>query len=379
MLLMPVLAFVACEKENGSGVNEPEEERPVEKMDSICGFFLMNEGNMGTNKCTIDYYDYSTGKYTNNIFSIVNKNMALDLGDSGNDMSIYGDKLYTVVNGSNIVEVMDANTARHITQIPVANCRNIAFDGGYAYVSSYAGASMSDSVSRVGYVARIDTLTLQVTDSCMVGYQPEEMAVHDGKLYVANSGGYCYPDYDNRVSVIDLNTFKLVRNIEVEVNLHRMAIDVRRGVVYVSSRGDYYTIPSAIYAIDAKADTVLYQIPDLNCADIEIAGDSLYVYSTEFDYNTYQTIVAFSIYDIAQQKVVSRNFITDGTEGDIVYPYGMSVNPENGDIYITDAKDFVTPGMVYCYDRLGNRKWAAMTGDIPGHFAYARHPLNLPE
>lgn len=376
---MPVMAFVACEKESGSGVNEREEEKPVEKMDGICGFFLMNEGNMGTNKCTIDYYDYSTGKYTKDVSSMCNKDMALNLGDCGNDMGIYGDKLYTVLNASNLVEVMDASTARHITQIPVVNCRNIAFSGGYAYVSSYAGASMSDSVSRVGYVARIDTLTLQVTDSCMVGYQPEEMVVCEGKLYVANSGGYCYPDYDNRVSVIDLHTFKVIRNIEVEVNLHRLALDARRGVVYVSSRGDYYTIQSAIYAIDTKADTVLYQIPDLNCADIEIAGDSLYVYSTEFDYNTYQTIVAYSIYDIAQQKVVCRNFITDGTEGDIVYPYGMSVNPENGDIYITDAKDFVTPGMVYCYDRRGKRKWKAMTGDIPGHFAYTRHPLILQE
>ena len=27
----------------------------------IRGFYLVNEGNMGSNKCTLDYYDYYTG------------------------------------------------------------------------------------------------------------------------------------------------------------------------------------------------------------------------------------------------------------------------------------------------------------------------------
>ena len=28
----------------------------------IKGFFLLNEGNMGSNKATLDYFDYTTGK-----------------------------------------------------------------------------------------------------------------------------------------------------------------------------------------------------------------------------------------------------------------------------------------------------------------------------
>ena len=31
----------------------------------IKGFFLLNEGNMGNNKATLDYFDYETGVYTN--------------------------------------------------------------------------------------------------------------------------------------------------------------------------------------------------------------------------------------------------------------------------------------------------------------------------
>ena len=33
---------------------------------SIRGFYLVNEGNMGSNKCTLDYFDYFTGLYARN-------------------------------------------------------------------------------------------------------------------------------------------------------------------------------------------------------------------------------------------------------------------------------------------------------------------------
>ncbi len=60
-------------------------------------------------------------------------------------------------------------------------------------------------------MAKVDTATMQVVDSCAVGYQPEEMVVAGDKLYVANSGGYRVPNYDKTVSVIDLKTFKEIK------------------------------------------------------------------------------------------------------------------------------------------------------------------------
>ena len=201
---------------------------------SVTGFYLLNEGNMGSNKATLDYFDYSTGVYARNIFAAANPFVARELGDVGNDIQAYGKKLYAVINCSNFVEVMDSRDAKHITQISIPNCRYITFDKGYAYVSSYAGPVELDPNSRKGYVAKIDTVTLQVVDECIVGYQPEEMAVVNGKLYVANSGGYRVPDYDNTVSVIDLATFQVIKTITVAINLHRMEKD-RFGNIYVSS------------------------------------------------------------------------------------------------------------------------------------------------
>ena len=173
----------------------------------VKGFFLLNEGNMGNNKASLDYFDYATGEYHKNIFPERNPDVVKELGDVGNDIQIYGSKLYAVINCSHLIEVMDVNTAKEISKITVTNCRYIVFKDGYAYVSSYAGPVLIDPNARLGEVVKIDTATLQVVGSCTVGYQPEEMVIAGNKLYVANSGGYRVPNYDNTVSVIDLETF----------------------------------------------------------------------------------------------------------------------------------------------------------------------------
>ena len=72
----------------------------------IKGMYLLNEGNMGSNKCTLDFYDSTTGKYHRNIYAERNPSVVKELGDVGNDLQIYGDKLYAVINCSNFIEVM---------------------------------------------------------------------------------------------------------------------------------------------------------------------------------------------------------------------------------------------------------------------------------
>ena len=340
----------------------------------IRGFFLLNEGNMGSNKATLDYFDYATGVYTKNLYAERNPGVVKELGDVGNDLQIYGNKLYAVINCSHFVEVMDLRTARHLTQISIPNCRYIVFDGGYAYVSSYAGPVQIDPNARLGYVAKIDTATLQVVDTCTVGYQPEEMVITDGRLYVANSGGYRVPNYDRTVSVIDLGSFEEVRKIDVAINLHRMEID-RYGQIWVSSRGDYYEVPSRTYVIDSRSDEVVDELNLLPCSNMTLCGDSLYVYSTEWNYTTQSNTVSYAIVDVASHRILTRQFITDGTDDRIAIPYGLAVHPDTREIYVTDAGDYVTPGRLYCFHPDGTLNWSVETGDIPAHFAFTRYAL----
>lgn len=339
--------------------------------DSVAGFYLLNEGNMGSNKSTLDFMDCSTGFYRKNIYAETNPAVPLELGDVGNDLQIYGDRLYAVVNCSNLVEVMDKRTARHIGSFAVANCRNIAFHEGYAYVSSYAGPVQLDPNARLGCVVKIDTATLQEAGRCTVGYQPEELCVSGGKLYVANSGGYRVPDYDRTVSVIDLATFAEERKIDVAVNLHRIRAD-RHGRLFVSSRGDYYGTGSDLYVIDTSLGRVTDTL-HVAVSDFWIDDDRLYACATEYSYTGEQEwAVAYALIDTRTLQVVSRSFITDGTELGIRKPYGIAVNPETKEVYVADARDYVSPGTLYCFSPEGTKKWSVTTGDIPAHFAFLK-------
>ena len=341
---------------------------------SIKGMYLLNEGNMGSNKATLDYFDYETGIYHKNIYAERNPGVVQELGDVGNDIQIYGNKLYAIINCSHFVEVMNVETAKHITQISIPNCRYIVFKDKYAYVSSYAGPVKIDPNARLGYVARVDTTTLTVKDTCVVGYQPEEMVIVGNKLYVANSGGYRVPNYDRTVSVIDLNTFKVIKTIDVGINLHRMELD-QYGNIYVSSRGDYYDTYSETFVIDSNTDKVVDELPLLPNTEMAICRDSLYVYSTEWSYYTNSWTVSYAIYNTKTKKTDTRNFITDGTEKSIKIPYGIAINPETGEFFVTDAKDYVTPGTLYCFSRDGKKKWSVITGDIPAHIAFTDKKL----
>lgn len=365
------LLFSGCRKELPMIRSEADFVATPTDPEHIKGFFLVNEGNMGSNKCTIDHFDARTGGYLRNIYPERNPDVVKELGDVGNDIAIHDNRLYVVVNCSNMIEVMNVYTARHIGSINIPNCRYIVFEGDKAYVSSYAGPVQIDPEARPGKVVEIDTETLRITREVVVGYQPEEMVIANGRLYVANSGGYRFPNYDRTVSVVDLESFEVVNTIDVAINLHRMEKD-RYGRIYVSSRGDYYGTGSDIFVIDATTEKVIGNL-GIAASEMCIDDDRLYAISTEWNYTTGTNGISYAVYDTAKEERLPGNFITDGTDKEITLPYGLAVNPETKEIYVCDATNYVTPGYLYCFTPEGKLQWKTRTGDIPAHIAFSEY------
>lgn len=359
-----LLALTACRKD---AAVVPEETEQVAPPSDAMSFFLLNEGNMNMNKASLDRFDASGGVYHRNIFEASNPDVVRGLGDVGNDIKVYGSKLYVVVNISNKVEVLDLKTARRIGKIDIQNCRYITFDAGKAYVSSYEGA-VGNTNKAEGSILRIDTSTLSIEARTKVGRQPEEMAIVGRKLYVANSGGYNPTNYERSVSVVDLEGFQEVRRIDVAENLHRVRAD-QYGDVYVSSRGDYYGTPSNLFVIDSRTDQVK-KVFDISTSNMWIDGDMGYVYSLEWDYTTQRNRENYSVINVRDETLLPGSFIKDGTDRSINKPFGIAVDPKTKDIYISDAKDYLSPGTLYCFDKNGIKKWSVITGDIPAHIAF---------
>lgn len=367
-LVLAICGLVtACRKDIKPVPEQQEAILPPDPSALVTGFYIVNEGNMNMNKASLDYMDYTTGIYRRNTYNKANPEIVKGLGDVGNNIGVYGSKLYVVVNISNKVEVLDAKTGKRIKQINIINCRYITFNAGKAYVSAYLG-KVGDPKAPNGIVAEIDTAALTETRRVDVGRQPEEMAVVGQKLYIANSGGYSPKDYERTVSVIDLNSFAVTKQIDVAINLHRLKAD-KYGDLYVTSRGNYYDIPSKLFVIDTKTDQIKKTF-DIAVSNLAIDGDIAYFYGTEWSYNTGKNTISYGMLNVKDEVVLDKKFITDGTDKSIAIPYGIAVHPITKEVFVTDAKNYVSPGTLYCFDVNGKKKWSVTTGDIPAHFAF---------
>ena len=342
---------------------------------NILGMYVLNEGNMGSNKASIDFLDLDENKptvhYLRNIYSERNPNVVKELGDVGNDIKIYGSKLWIVVNVSNKVEVATADSCKRITQINIPNCRYLAFKDGFAYVSSYVGPVKFDKDAPLGMVYKVDTVDFKKKDSVVVGYQPEELCIVDNKLYVANSGGYRAPNYDQTLSEIDLTTFKEIRKIKVGLNPHHCQVD-HYGQVWVTSRGNYNDVPSRIYRL-YKGRNQLYEVIDsidTPVSGLSIVGDSLYYYGTAWNNATATNNISYGLINVRTHKIIDTNLFSAPQLKAITMPYGIIVNPVERDFYLMDAKNYVSSGSLLHFKSDGTYDWTVQTGDIPGHATF---------
>lgn len=352
---------------------------------SLAGLYILCEGNMGSNKCTLDYLDLSgkwTGSeqnihYLRNIYGQQNPSAVFELGDVGNDIQIYGSRLWIVVNCSNKVEICRASDAKRIGQVDIPNARYVTFHKGYAYVSSYVGEHTAANEIPRGCVYKVDTLSLQKVDSVLVGYQPEEMAVSNQLLYVANSGGYRAPDYDHTISVIDLTAPKMnvVKTIEVAPNLHHIVAD-HHGHIWVTSRGDYASTPSQLYCLDVAAENSTaaggHNISKIGLpvASFSLAGDTLFCLCNQVTDTPLLALIntsnlqQISDIDYWQQQIPK-----------LVHPYGIIANPETRDFYLMDAKNYVSSGELLHFNADGTFDWCVQTGDIPSRAVFVGQNL----
>jgi YVTN family beta-propeller protein len=313
------------------------------------GIYILNQGEYGDNNSTLTYYDYTSKNLIPDQYSVANSAV---IGDTGNDIEIYGSKMYIVVNVSSVVDIVDPKTSKLIKQDSLVSSshvarepRSIAFYKGNAFITSYDGT-----------VAVMDTATLAITKYITVGNDPEQLVVANNKLYVANSGGLSVTGFDNTVSVIDLNTLTQTKKVTVITNPVSMAADAY-GNVYVLSLGDYDKIAGGMTIIDSKTDLVKSQ-PEVSLGyiiPITVKGDSVY-------YLTANNKVA--IYNAKTQSHVSDSFITDGTQ--ITTPYTIAADPTTGEVFVTDAKDYASNGTLYAFDKTGKKEYSITVGINPG-------------
>jgi len=320
-------------------IDFPLEQERIPQRGETKGIFILCEGLFAQNNSTLAYYNFSTQTFTRDIFLSRNGRR---LGDTANDMQRYGGKIYIVVDNSGTIEVVDAATGLSRQRILIRDERGrnrhpryITFHGGKAYVASF------DST-----VSRIDTTTFEVEAVVRVGAYPDGICVANNKLYVSNSGDR-NSGAGSSVSVICIPTFTKIKEIPVAQNPYRIMAD-SRGNVFLASRGCFTgSGPFVFQRIDTQIDEVAEVFHDIEALNFTIHNDTAYIYTYNFATQTH-SIIVFCCWT---RQVIDRNFVKDGTE--IQTPYGIAVDPSNGDVFITDAGSFTSTGDVLAFSRDG--------------------------
>lgn len=342
-LLLTASILGACKK-NDAVVIEPETPKAERR-----GIYVLNEGLMNSNNSTLTYYNYDNQALVADQFSTVN---GRGLGDTGTDIKLYGSKMYIVVNLSSTLEIINPKTGLSIKKIDLKDGttgrqpRYIIFNKNKAYISSYDGT-----------IAVLDTASLAIEKYIKVGRTPEQMAIANGKLYVANSGGLDFPNYDNTVSVVDLVTMTEIKKITVVENPRAVVAD-QYGDVYVLSTGNYDNIESSLATIDSKTDLVKTKV-DFSVGSMVVNGDYMYITASDSK---------IKVFNMKSEKVEKENFISDGTKFN--YIYGVAVDELTGEVFVADAKNFITTGEVFCFDKDGNKKYSIKTGLLPNNIVF---------
>jgi hypothetical protein len=304
------------------------------------GLFILSEGVYSSGTADISYYDMKTGLLSKNYFSQKNGKA---LGDGVNDLAIYGSKLYCVVTGGTentpegYIEVINPETGISIKRVMSDQPRRIIFHENKAYVTTYSNS-----------VIRLDTASLNIDGTASLsGTYAEGICYYDSKLYVCNSG----QGTGNTVSVVNLSSFTETEAISVPQNPVMIEATASGDIYFTTSSiwaGWVEETPPNLHLLNPVQKQVSHTF-DVRASKIALAKD--FIYAIDLDYGDYSDHISKIN---LQTKAVED--ITDIFE-EYIAVYGISVNPLNGDIYLTNqGQDAVV------FDKDGNEKFGMKTG-----------------
>ena len=229
LILLTVLSvsFSSCDDDDNKPKGQFEQ-----------GVLVVNEGNFQDANGTISHIS-PDGTVTQDLFGTVNNGLAL--GDVVQSMSIEGEFAYIVVNNSNKMEVVNANTFEaEYTLNNVLLPRYFTALDGKGYLTEWV------SFSEPGRVAIIDLQNHVVTESITTDFGAENIIAHQGKLYVSNN-------FTNTVSVIDPVGKAVIKTIEVGNSPGEFLVD-KQNMLWVICAGDTWrTMVSSCNWIRRKA------------------------------------------------------------------------------------------------------------------------------
>lgn len=307
--------------------------------------YVLNEGNFGSNNADISIYYPEGDSVVNMAYSSVNN--GLMLGDIAQSMTAHGGEYLVAMNNNGRVERMSQNdlgATGAIDGLPSPRFI-LPISSSKAYVSSLFGD-----------LTIVDLTSNTITGSIASGVTTGQMSMIGGMAYV------CYEGADA------VHVFDPVTDEEVAVHTSsRTPVKVladSQGRPWMLFSGTYYD--PVTFELMQEQPHLLRVDPQSGEVDLDIAFDEMsgirdMVYWSETD-----EIYVLQGQEIIRVDVAAGTYAADPSFSLLGNYYGrMSIDPDNGEIYLCDANGFVTDGVVERYANDGSLLSSFGVGPIP--------------
>ncbi len=308
--------------------------------------FILCEGNMTQLNSSLWILNEDLNQITGPIHwdSIANP-----LGDVGQSMTIYNNKLYIIMNNSHTIEVVDLSDSIH-----------------YEMTISVLGASPREMevVEGIGYltcwnlhgilVIDLDSGTLLDTLVLSDVGQPEDIVFSDGKLYTSIKQNSDW-SAGHQIFEISINTEPTITDtFEVIDGPGQMLI--HDGFLYVVST--YFDASYNSYIGMSRIDLLTGEVTKKDYGQTYIYDSDITFYNDKI-YFTYST----GIVPLSDSLTIEES----GLIGNLSGIYSMA--SYNGYIYF-GLSDYIAPDDIIVLDSLGNQIGSFTVGACPGSFAF---------
>lgn len=334
-----VLLF-GCKKEEFGPRCLNCDETPISNTAST-DVLIINEGTFGWTNASITLYNKSNNNVNQNVFQ--NANNGTNLGDVAQSFLQINDKGYIVVNNSGKIEVVNMSNFKSVATITGFNSPRymLKINNSKAYVTDL----YANSIQIVNFNSNT------ITGNISVQGWTEQLVLHNDTAYV------CDMTNDN-ILIINTLTDVLIDSIKVGISPNSLTLDKNNQLWVLCSGGFNVENPRLIQINPANRNiTKTLIFPNINQSPGSLttngARDQLYFINS-------------SIYNMS---INDGNLPTSpliNNSGNIFY--GLGVDPDNNDIYVADAIDYVQNGMVFRYSSTGNLIHQFTAGVIPNNF-----------
>jgi DNA-binding beta-propeller fold protein YncE len=326
---------------------EDEKTIPITTTGYENGVLIVNEGPFNTGSGTVLHYDRNAKTISTDIFASANG--GAKAGNILQSVKTYNGNAYLMVNNANRVYVVDAKTFAFKDSIKGMDLPRFfeAVNSKKAYISGWANG-----------VSVIDLTTNKLIKNIKVGVGADRMLLNGASMWVLNSGAF---EADSTITLIDVATDAVAKTLKAAPGPN--SIVTGNGSIWVLCGN--YDGKGKGKLLEYRSNVIVntFDVPN-GATNLVISKDAatLYFVANNIVYSK----------ETSKPKVNPDAYILGATlKSKFKGLYSLGLDNQTGNLFCGDAKDYSSNGKIYIFNASTRALQDSISaGIIPTFFSF---------